>query len=1297
MISPSSLIESFFGGAHIVCDGQTIDQHILIQEDVLLPLLCIHIEQVVVGTDKENKIIKCKYIKTEQALLFLKVESFELLEPQLASEIINDFTNIALSNNFIRRLPRGEYDIINIAAHFRDNLSSTINNTVMSVEKLSEFISKPIGSSALNQETQDETKEQGKMNALKSTRENTGPDINIDSVPFKLSTIFSEQSTDVKKFFEEVAILQAAIHLNGFPEKNITNLTAKDLPRVSFGSILNATITSPNALKCLAHLCGVLPYQLKFLSTTLQVRTALNTVVDKRTSQISEQGSKSWYCHVIKKASLLIFADDVGACFNHACSNGQIDLTNFFEALLKAQHPAVVEFNNANREPIKTLQVVKASKILKEKLTTKVIGQDFAMNSLAKGFLASTLKPSQGPRLIYTFVGPSGVGKTYSASLFAEYLKDNEGSDYIFSSYNMEGYADEKDAMQLFGSGSQYVDSALGMLTTSVRNYPRQVILFDEIEKAHNSVVTSLLTLLDSGVVNDNTTQVPIDFSQCIIIFTSNLGQETFLKNKTEQSLNVFDVLKTAKNPNTGVGFSPELVNRLSKGYPVIFNSLKMNHLIRLAEKEVASAFNHNGINFHYSPEFSSFLLQSISPDISVRRLQTSVAKFQAEVLLEAIAHVESDANNITINVKIAQDLQAKNEKIKVLFLDDDHKVIDAKKRFNLGSSNTVFEGVEVSHCHQENELDQHIILFKPDVILLDLELITTEEKLQRAINLINDCDKNIAIFTYIVDEKPKVSSLSGLNNEVREHFSLSSNNAAIQQIGYLVERVRYYLVTERQVRKITQRHQALTYAMEFTHTEKGLTLTLNNFNYEQMIFSEDLTNSEFFDFSLPDLCLNDVIGLTRAKKRLTEVIGWMKQPKKLASMQVELPTGFLFAGPPGTGKTLLAKALAGECQLPFFNVSAADLSSKYSGGTTENIRQLFKTARKYAPAIIFIDEIDAIGRKRSQDGQGDSNLVVNTLLTEMDGFNKSDEPVFILAATNYPEVLDAALIRPGRFDETIICDLPNKDARQQFFQTFIKNYILQWEKTEVEQLINRTQGLSSAELEQVLRESVYQAVSDEASITVKHVNESITRISYGLPSDKVIMSEEEKERTAYHETGHLLAYKLLFPNLPVDFITIIPRDQALGFVATGRPDKYNGNTRITIGHNLQVLLAGRVAEKILQGGSDFVSTGASSDIQKATSMAMGAIYEGGLSEDIGAVNLSMLTRFEESDLLHTAQQNVQKWIFDSEIEVEKLLQDNFELFDYFAKELLQKESMHSEQINDVINDFQQLSKVKSC
>jgi cell division protease FtsH len=453
-------------------------------------------------------------------------------------------------------------------------------------------------------------------------------------------------------------------------------------------------------------------------------------------------------------------------------------------------------------------------------------------------------------------------------------------------------------------------------------------------------------------------------------------------------------------------------------------------------------------------------------------------------------------------------------------------------------------------------------------------------------------------------------------------------------------------------------------------------------------VFAEDISNSTLFKYSLPTLKLDDVIGLTRAKKRLVEVIEWMKNPAKLLMANVKLPTGFLFAGPSGTGKTMLAKALAGECEMPFFSVSAADLSSRYAGGTTENIKQLFDTARKYAPAIIFIDEIDAIGGSREKSHSADGHMIVNTLLTEMDGFNESQDPLFVLAATNRPQALDSALLRPGRFDETIMCDLPNKEARTQFFERFMAKHNLQWEPSETELLVRRTQGFSSALIEQVLRESVYDSVSSEQSVTPEMIQTCITRISYGLPSDTLVMSEEEKVRTAYHETGHLIAYKLLFPELRVEFVTIIPREQSLGFVVTARPDEYNSNTRDTIGRHLQVMLAGRVAEKIYHGNSDLVSTGATSDIEKATLMAMSAIYQGGLSADIGPVNLNILTKFEESNLLHIAQENVRQWIEESERNVEKLLLENSGLFDFFAKNLIQKESMHTDEIDSVISSF---------
>jgi cell division protease FtsH len=1265
--SPSPLSESLFGDAKIVCTGMDLDTDVLEHNDVLNPFFFLQIEKATRGTSDEGKVIRCDYVKNVATLLFIESVNVEILDFEKACRILSSKRESIFKQGNIIQHPDGTIDISAIPEKFRVQLRDFADNTKFSADYLDKIL-----------EIYEPTDLPLEPNITKATVEK-----------FDLKKVFVKQNADIKELFEEIAIERVAAYLNQNSEKNMTDVSGSNLPQVTIDALFSASLVVPTFLSYLAKKWGVLPYHVKMLPEISDLRSLVARVVDKRTSQVNEAGSKSWYCYAKQKAPQLKFDETVEKLISESQVNNVIDLQAFASNLLKTNHPSVKNFLSLNEGLSNTLERVKASKILGETLKQKVIGQDQAINSVVKGVLSSSLNAVQGPRLILTFAGPSGVGKTFLASMLAKVLRDVEGSAYQFSNYNMESYSEERDASMLFGSGSQYSDSALGLLTTSVRNYPRQVILFDEIEKAHSSVVTSLLSLLDSGMANDKTTQESINFSQCIVIFTSNLGQDTFIKNASEQSLNVFDVLKTAKNPDTGVGFSPELVNRLAKGYPIIFNPLKVNHLVRLAEEELAnSSENISDVKFNFPMEFPSFLLQSIAPEISVRRLQSSVAKFQADALLGALDYVSPDNKNTLIDVTLSSDFQSIEEPIKLLLLDNDTAVNDTLGKSVGENSKTELGDVATFHCFEINILKQHLESHKPDAVLIDLEVAHNEETLQSAIKTILEFNKRVAIFTFELTEAADPSQTNNLHHEIREHFSLTLGKDTHQQFDYLILRVRFYLITERKVRQITQRHQSLTFSQSFAKTKKGASLKLSGFGYEQLVFSEDISNSTLFNYSMPTLKLEDVIGLNRAKKRLVEVIEWMKNPSKLVMANVKLPTGFLFAGPSGTGKTMLAKALAGECQMPFFSVSAADLSSSYAGGTTENIKQLFDTARKYAPAIIFIDEIDAIGGNRERNTSPDSHMVVNTLLTEMDGFNEAQEPLFILAATNYPRTLDSALLRPGRFDETIMCDLPNKEARTQFFERFMAKHNLYWEPSETELLVRRTQGFSSALIEQVLRESVYVTVSSEQPVTPEEIQKSITRISYGLPSDTLVMSEEEKIRTAYHETGHLIAYKLLFPELHVEFVTIIPREQALGFVATGRPDEYNSNTRYTISRTLQVMLAGRVAEKLYHGSSDLVSTGASSDIEKATHIAMSAIYEGGLSNEIGPVNLNMLTKFEESNLLHIAQENVRQWIEESERDVENLLLENSELFQFFAKNLIQKESMHADEIDNTIKLF---------
>ncbi len=292
------------------------------------------------------------------------------------------------------------------------------------------------------------------------------------------------------------------------------------------------------------------------------------------------------------------------------------------------------------------------------------------------------------------------------------------------------------------------------------------------------------------------------------------------------------------------------------------------------------------------------------------------------------------------------------------------------------------------------------------------------------------------------------------------------------------------------------------------------------------------------------------------------------------------------------------------------------------------------------------------------------------------------------MAATNHPELLDDAIIRPGRFDEIIQCDLPNSSARKAFFERFLKRHHLALSEFDLVNIVAASRGMSSAEIDQVHREVVYESVSKKRPINESLIRETIIRVVYGVPSEHIVLSNTEKLRTAYHEAGHLLVSVLLFPNQDIDFVTIEPRNYTLGFVATRPVIQYEGYSKITIFKRLEVLLAGRIAEKIFSGSEDEVSTGASNDISKATQLAMHAIYEAGLEPTVGPIDVGMITKFEESELLLKAQGAVQTWLSDAEQRVFERLMSNRDALDCIAKELHEKESLMHSEINSLIRSL---------
>lgn len=443
-------------------------------------------------------------------------------------------------------------------------------------------------------------------------------------------------------------------------------------------------------------------------------------------------------------------------------------------------------------------------------------------------------------------------------------------------------------------------------------------------------------------------------------------------------------------------------------------------------------------------------------------------------------------------------------------------------------------------------------------------------------------------------------------------------------------------------------------------------------------------------------ITFKDVAGADEAKQELEEVVEFLKHPQKYNDLGAKIPKGVLLYGPPGTGKTLLAKAVAGEAGVPFFSISGSDFVEMFVGVGASRVRDLFDQAKKSAPCIVFIDEIDAVGRQRGAGlggGHDEREQTLNQLLVEMDGFS-ANEGIIMIAATNRPDILDPALLRPGRFDRQIVVDRPDIKGRTEILKVHVKGKPV-GPDVNLDVIAQRTPGFTGADLSNLVNEAaLLTARKDKKAINMPEMEEAAERVIMGPERKSRVISDKEKRLTAYHEGGHTIVGMLLEHTDPVHKVTIIPRGRAGGYtLSLPKEDKYYA-TRSEMLDELKVLLGGRVAEALVLKE---ISSGASNDLQRATQLARQMICEYGMSENIGPVTFGhrqdqvFLGRDIARDKDYSEEvaaeidKEVRSFMEDAYAATEKLLSDNIDKLHVIAKALMEKETLEEEEINQLV------------
>ncbi len=852
-----------------------------------------------------------------------------------------------------------------------------------------------------------------------------------------------------------------------------------------------------------------------------------------------------------------------------------------------------------------------------DRCLSSVIGQDYAVQAVKEYlFGINGRRNERGVGGLLTFMGPPAVGKTYMAELIAK------ATHRPFLRFDMSSYNDHEASLcDMFGINRSYKSARTGQLTQFVLENPVCVLLLDEIEKAHPNVQARFLQILERGDAQDLYTEKFVSFRDVLLIVTTNVGRSVYDRTLTTYHFaqtpqaTLIHALRTEKDPQSQMPyFSDALVSRLTSGRIILFNKLRPEVLHRItaeeAERRVGFYQDRYGVTFGVDPLLlAKFLILSLGAKADIRTALKSVKEFFERSIERLVklrhetgaayftkAAVRFDFSDMTDR---AEEMFRHSEKMRVLVCCGE----DRKELFSGYAS----EGTEILFDDGKSAAE----LCRMDLSCAILDRDKEEEHYGGELFSSLIALEEVPVYVYDGD--------AGSDAELYDYTDRGAAGVHYAACGQSFEAWADAVLRGLDLTYLTQTlmrtNRVVTFDVGYAFHEDAeeAEVTVSGVDVEVAKESGDV-ETFVSEREIPDVTFGDVYGAEEAKKEMRGVVDVLKNSKKYRRLGIRLPRGILLDGPPGTGKTMLAKALARESGLQFMQRNAAEFVSMYAGEGAKRVRESFAAARKYAPCILFIDEVDAIARKRMYDVSQGTSDVLNALLSEMDGFeDHALSPVFVVAATNFDAdkgagQLDEAFLR--RFDRKIRIDLPDFAVRKQYLTDCLEKYGSEVSERTVSSIAKRSLGWSLAELDVVLQNAVRGAQQGGGAVTDEGLSEAFEVYADGARKK---YDAKKVEKTACHEAGHAVAAYAL--GCTPSFATVKARGNYGGYVYYG-DEEVTELSREELLARVCILLAGRAAETERYGAAG-VTTGAASDLKAATENVYRYLCDYGMDDEL--------------------------------------------------------------------------------